>query len=439
MFTIKNKHVVEFRKSTNFIFQSILIFSLPLVDSAVLSFIGQDQAIAGSSIGVILGLAFTIIYASVFGASSYLSQASEISKSTFKKYYSSIIYTSLFIHSLVMMAYFFNINHFESFTGIYSVDIKLSQYLNYFVLISTLYWMSCLLDLILYNTGNDSVCLKLTSFEIPTNIILSITLGIFISSETFGGISGVAISSAIAKALKIVLCVLFLRKDNIVKELISFKTKLNYILNVSKKMTPFIITCSMWSMYGYISYQFILKLDYKDMFVFSLLIPWVNFCFTVPNGFSNYLSISLSKKISKESVSLNDLFGLVPIFLILISVVILLTCIIFQIIFIDKLSIASLKIELLVFMILFILSRSLNIFITNGVLKSGLDNYFVLLVDSIVMWVTCLPILIYISGQEYFSLTLVFIFYLFEELIKLYIYWRRVISLKWAVKLLEAV
>ncbi|HHX8515766.1 TPA: hypothetical protein ACVO3C_002545, partial [Vibrio diabolicus] len=64
---------------------------------------------------------------------------------------------------------------------------------------------------------------------------------------------------------------------------------------------------------------------------------------------------------------------------------------------------------------------------------------FVLLVDSIVMWVTCLPILIYISGQEYFSLTLVFIFYLFEELIKLYIYWRRVISLKWAVKLLEAV
>lgn len=439
MLFVYKKQTRELMRSMNFILQTMLLFSLPLVDSAVLSFIGTDQAIAGSSIGIILGLTFTLIYSSVFGASSYLSQSYELNRDIFIKYYAAILLFSFILVILITISYSINNQYFDAFTGMPSVDSSLSDYLKYFIPLAMLYWVGCLLDLLLYNTGHDSICLKLTLIEIPINIALSIYLGLFMNYDSISGVAGVAIASLVAKAVKIMFCLIFIVTKKSTFNLNKINFNREAFFNVSKKTIPYIMTGSMWSLYGYVSYKLILNLNYDDMFVFSLIIPWVNFCFTTPSGFANYLSISLAKKISNDSITIDYILELMAPFFMLVTFVIAVVSISFYMIYRDRVDMGILDMSVLFFALAFTLIKSFNIFASNGILKSGLDNYFVFFTDLVVMWFICFPILILTSKTPLFGLLCVFVIYFIEELMKLIIYWRRVFSLKWIVKLLEAV
>ncbi|AIR64299.1 hypothetical protein [Cedecea neteri] len=438
MNTILSSVFHDIRNSLNFIMQTMLVFSLPLVDSTVLSLLGKDQAIAGSSVGIILGSFFTLIYALTFGASSFLSQSYDKDKVFFFRHLKSISQLSIFSAIIIVISFVVFRGFYQNFTSIPSVDEQLNEYLYYFPAITILYAFSSIIDLYLYNSGSSRKCLYLTCVEVISNAMLSIYFGLLCNLPFISGVAGVAVASVIAKLLKILLFALM----KCCREAFFISIKQNVEIKITcavfMKTLPYFFNGLMWVVYGYMIYKLILNIAYEEMFIYSLMIPWISFCFTAPAGFSNYYSISLAKKIVSNSVSNYDITIVLTAFMFMVLVIFIALLSVFNFIYFNIINYDEIDHYAYPLIALFVLLRSLNILLSSGVLKSGLDNFFVFMTDTLVMWLVCFPMLFYYSNMPDFSLTIVFSFYVIEESLKSIVYCYRVQSKKWIVNLYNA-
>ena len=432
--------------------QSLVTSSLNMVALILIGQLGEESVAAVGLANQIWFLMNLMIFGVVSGASMFIAQLwGKQDVPHIKRV------VGLTIKIALLAAVFFTsvAIFFPSFAlRIYSKDTAViaigTRYLQIYGWSYIFYGLSCVFSGASRSTGNVRLPLVVSTSALGLNVLLAypFIFGLKWLGLPAMGVEGAAIAGLIARVLECLVLLISVYRDRFcpiaasIKDILEFKVQ--FLINVMKPVLPVILNEVLWSL-GITTYNIIYAhIGTNAIAAINIMATIEQMAFVLFLGIGTATSIMVGNQIGKGNREKAYIYGGRSLVLqasgamIMGAIVYSLAGNILQFYKVDAEVISNARI------ILGILSAGLwmkacNHTIIIGILRSGGDTRFSLVLDGLVIWFVGVPITA--SGAFLFGLPIYFVYLLTycEEAVKISVGLRRYFSKKWINDLTQRV
>ncbi|CCO45822.1 putative Multi antimicrobial extrusion protein MatE [Vibrio nigripulchritudo SOn1] len=425
---------------------NVVMASLGFVDSFMISQLGETEAAAAGIGARWLWFSAFFITAASTGVSIIWNQQSERADGEYRK---NIVLGAVFIMScaLSMAALFFTSPSMltQVFTSEADIAQQSSGYIFLLGVVLILTGITTIQDVALRSLARVNVVLYSYCFEVALNILLNYMLIFGSWGMPKLGIEGAAIGSVFARGARVILLLYFIYRyePRLKLSLHDWKTsfELNAFLRLCYLCWPVILGSLSW-VGGVFAFQVIYaNMGTEILVVMSIITPFELLILSFVSGVGQATSILVGKELGESrfehakelanfGLKMGVLSGFIAALMVLGSTYWLVS---------HYTHLSDNVVDLLAIMYpltaITVFLKAINSVQVAGILISGGETKFVVILDFVSQWLIAIPVAIVLGLWLSLPVYLVYLFVQMEELLKLFPAMFRIRQHKWLVKL----
>ncbi|EOV1094607.1 MATE family efflux transporter [Vibrio fluvialis] len=313
-----------------------------------------------------------------------------------------------------------------------------SEYLWYASPVLLLTHLVIVFESTMRSTNDAFTPLLIAVMTIAINIILNYGL----ISGNLGmpalGVAGAALATTISRIVQLAVFLSYFHiKQHWLQSVCQLRDSATLRITYRRLAIPAVANSLLWAM-GTMVYQTIFgHMGTLELAVYSTLGPFESLCYSLFFGLSVACSVMIGQRLGgknyddafKTSVMFTKVFGLLGI--ISSAVLLLLQPLLLRLLAMDSEQFLPISKPAITILSIAVSLKMINMVMINGILRSGGDNAFCLRTDFVTMWLCGIPITAVGAFFMQMDFQYVYALMLIEELIKLFMCWRRYRTKVW--------
>lgn len=313
-----------------------------------------------------------------------------------------------------------------------------SEYLWYASPVLLLTHLVIVFESTMRSTNDAFAPLLIAIMTIAINIILNYGL----ISGKLGmpalGVAGAALATTISRIVQLAAFLSYFHiKRHWLQAVAQLRDSATLRITYRRLAIPAVANSLLWAM-GTMVYQTIFgHMGTLELAVYSTLGPFESLCYSLFFGLSVACSVMIGQRLGgknyddafKTSVMFTKVFGLLGI--ISSAVLLLLQPLLLRLLAMDSEQFLPISKPAITILSIAVSLKMINMIMINGILRSGGDNAFCLRTDFVAMWLCGIPITAVGAFFMQMDFQYVYALMLIEELIKLFMCWRRYRTKVW--------
>ncbi|EKO3380598.1 MATE family efflux transporter [Vibrio fluvialis] len=313
-----------------------------------------------------------------------------------------------------------------------------SEYLWYASPVLLLTHLVIVFESTMRSTNDAFTPLLIAVMTIAINIILNYGL----ISGNLGmpalGVAGAALATTISRIVQLAVFLSYFHiKRHWLQSVSQLRDSATLRITYRRLAIPAVANSLLWAM-GTMVYQTIFgHMGTLELAVYSTLGPFESLCYSLFFGLSVACSVMIGQRLGgknyddafKTSVMFTKVFGLLGI--ISSAVLLLLQPLLLRLLAMDSEQFLPISKPAITILSIAVSLKMINMIMINGILRSGGDNAFCLRTDFVAMWLCGIPITAVGAFFMQMDFQYVYALMLIEELIKLFMCWRRYRTKVW--------
>jgi len=313
-----------------------------------------------------------------------------------------------------------------------------SEYLWYASPVLLLTHLVIVFESTMRSTNDAFTPLLIAVMTIAINIILNYGL----ISGNLGmpalGVAGAALATTISRIVQLAVFLSYFHiKRHWLQAVAQLRDSATLRITYRRLAIPAVANSLLWAM-GTMVYQTIFgHMGTLELAVYSTLGPFESLCYSLFFGLSVACSVMIGQRLGgknyddafKTSVMFTKVFGLLGI--ISSVVLLLLQPLLLRLLAMDSEQFLPISKPAITILSIAVSLKMINMVMINGILRSGGDNAFCLRTDFVAMWLCGIPITAVGAFFMQMDFQYVYALMLIEELIKLFMCWRRYRTKVW--------